>query len=41
MRRLAVFVALCGVLVTSWATAAPFDQFSNRLSQYDDNNNAL
>ncbi len=38
MRRLAVFVALCGVLLSFRATAATFDDLADRISQYDADN---
>jgi hypothetical protein len=37
MRRLTVVIAIC-VAVSSQATAAPFDQLSSRLKQYDEQN---
>lgn len=36
MRRFAILVTVCGACCSSWATAAPFDQLSSRLQQYDD-----
>ena len=38
MRRLAMVVAVC-VMGSSWTLAAPFDQLSDRLKQYDDQSN--
>ncbi len=40
MRRFAVMVAIFGACGASWAVAAPFDQLSNRLQQYDEENGA-
>lgn len=36
MRYLAVLAAICGFCFSSWASAAPFDELSERLEQFDD-----
>jgi hypothetical protein len=36
MRYLAVLAAICGSCFSSWASAAPFDELSERLERFDD-----
>ena len=36
MRYLAVLAAICGFCFSSWASAAPFDELSERLERFDD-----